>query len=286
MSLIVIGASGYIGARLLAAAPPKSWGTASKPGRPNLAPFELANPKNFPWHRLRAGDVVVITAAISSPDICAQEPERAVAVNITGTSDLIQGCLERGARVLFFSSDTVFGASEETFDEAAPCRPVGDYGRMKRNIEERFAGEPGFCALRLSYVFSLEDKFMRYLAHCAYNGIEAEIFHPFLRNVIHRDDVVAVVLKLAEGDRFADSPFVNLGGPALVSRFDMAMGFKKLIAPALKIKVIKPPPSFFIQRPPVINMHSPKIAHILGRQPLSFSDALTAEHVAPIKEIL
>jgi dTDP-4-dehydrorhamnose reductase len=35
------------------------------------------------------GDVVFLTAAISAPDICAREHERAWAVNVTGSSELI-----------------------------------------------------------------------------------------------------------------------------------------------------------------------------------------------------
>ena len=61
---------------------------------------------------------------------------------------------------------------------------------MKSEVEKRFLGNPFFKTIRLSYVFSREDKFTKYLVGCAQRDEEAELFHPFYRAIIHRDDVV------------------------------------------------------------------------------------------------
>lgn len=75
------------------------------------------------------------------------------------------------------------------FDETAACNPAGEYAAMKREVEQRFSDNASFKAIRLSYVFSPEDKFSRYLAGCAERNEEADLFHPFFRAIVHRDDV-------------------------------------------------------------------------------------------------
>ncbi|WP_434517227.1 NAD-dependent epimerase/dehydratase family protein (plasmid) [Dechloromonas sp. ARDL1] len=103
--------------------------------------LRLDAPADFDYGNVRSGDVALLTAAISAPDICAREHDRAWAVNVTGTSSFIQSVIDRGARVLFFSSDTVYGEREDSFDESAACNPTGEYAEMKREVEQRFFGQ-------------------------------------------------------------------------------------------------------------------------------------------------
>ncbi len=58
-------------------------------------------------------------------------------MNVTGTSNFIQSVIDRGARVVFFSRDTVYGEREDAFDESAVCNPAGEYAEMKREVEQR-----------------------------------------------------------------------------------------------------------------------------------------------------
>ena len=87
MKLLVCGATGYIGRRLVAAALPRFTavlGTSST-GKPGTLALDLAQPRAFDQGRLDAGDVVLLTAAISAPDVCANDRPRALRVNVTGS---------------------------------------------------------------------------------------------------------------------------------------------------------------------------------------------------------
>ena len=215
MRSFVVGASGFIGRHLLSAcAIPKS-GTSSA-GSPALLRLCLEFPDEFDYEVIQPADVIFFTAAISSPDTCRRERERAWAVNVTGTSKFIDRVIARGGRVVFFSSDTVYGERIDVFEERALCNPAGDYAEMKYEVEKHFLGNCLFKVIRLSYVFSKEDKFTTYLAGCEARGEEAEIFHPFYRAVVHRDDVVQGALALAR--RWDDFPqaVLNFGGPEIL----------------------------------------------------------------------
>lgn len=264
--IIVIGASGYIGRLLFDTAKINSevYGTASSP-TDHLLEFRLDEPDEFDYKIIRSSDIVLLTAAISSPDICTREYVRAWAVNVTGVSEFIIKVLARGGRILFFSSDTVYGERDEDVDEYAVSNPAGEYAEMKHEVEKRFFSNPRFKSIRLSYVFSLEDKFTKYLSSCMEKGEEAQIFHPFYRAVVHRDDVVQGILALAQyWDKFPQT-IVNFGGPEILARTEFTQILKETILQDLCYRVTEPDDKFFHNRPRIIRMKSPLLRSLLGR---------------------
>lgn len=278
MKVVIIGASGYIGSDLLTKSRTRlDVVGASAQGGGGLAKFSLLTPERFDDLLVDQGDFVVLTAAISSPDICRNQSTLARQVNVIGTVAVIAATLSRGAKVIFFSSDTVYGETSTTCDESSPLHPAGDYALMKREVEERFRDEPGFKTVRLSYVFSRYDKFTKYLSSCAANGNPAEVFDPFDRAVVHRADVVDAVLGLVDRWDTIAASVINVGGPALVSRRRYAELVRDLACPALAFNIVKPPPEFFVGRPRVIHMVSPRLESVLGRPATALEDAIRQE---------
>jgi len=278
MKAIVVGASGYIGQPFYKQSKKilPTFGT-SLSGLKDLFRLQLDKPDDFDYKIIRPSDVVFLTAAISAPDICANEHDRAWAVNVIGTSEFVTNVMARGGRIVFFSSDTVYGERSDTFDEIAESNPAGEYAVMKREVEKRFLGNPLFKSIRLSYVFSREDKFTQYLIGCEKRGKEAELFHPFYRAIVHRDDVVDGALALAE--RWGEFPqqVINFGGPEVVSRIDFAECLKSAAMPDLRFQVTEPEESFFKNRPKIIAMTSPLLPQLLGRPAHSLLDAAKIE---------
>lgn len=254
----------------------KVFGTSSAGGNSLLA-LDLEVPSNFDYGVVEAEDIVLLAAAISAPDVCAREHDRAWAVNVTGTSNFIQRVIDCGARVIFFSSDAVYGEREGKFDETAACNPAGEYAEMKREVERRFSGNASFKAIRLSYVFSREDKFSRYLAECAERNEEADLFHPFFRAIVYRDDVVAGALALAERWHEIPEQVINFGGPEVLSRLEFAEVLREAFLHDLRFKVTEPSADFFKNRPRVIAMTSPVFARLLGRAPRTLREATRLE---------
>ena len=281
MKAVVVGGSGYIGRALYERAfglfdSVRTTSTASKT-EASAVPLQLERPEHFDYEIIDVSDIVFLTAAISAPDICSLEHERAWAVNVTGTSRFIENVISRGGRVIFFSSDTVYGENSDETDESSVCNPAGEYAEMKYEIEMQFSASELFKSIRLSYVFSKNDKFSRYLKGCEERGEVAEIFHPFYRAVIHRDDVVTCVIELAR--RWDEFPqrIINCGGPKLLSRTEFAQILKDEALPGMSYDVTEPDAEFFKNRPRVINMISPAMPLLLGREPRALRDAARIE---------
>lgn len=278
--MIVVGASGYLGEALYLGASDAlrshPIGTSSA-GAGDLLKLQFDHPEEFDYSLVQPSETVLLTAAISAPDICAREHERARAVNVTGTSEFITRVIARGGRVIFFSSDTVYGERDDKFDEQAVCKPAGEYAQMKREVEQSFENEASFKTIRLSYVFSRDDKFTKYLRRCSELGEEADIFHPFYRAIIHRDDVLEGAWALAR--RWDEFPqrVINFGGPQVLARTDFAQTLQALALPGLGFRVSEPDAEFFRNRPRVIRMTSPILGALLGRPARSLADAAVIE---------
>ena len=275
---IIIGATGYIGKPLLDRS--KMGGVAlgtSSQNKEDLIHFSLDKPDDFDYSCINRNDVIFLTAAISAPDMCANEREYVWALNVRGTSYFINKLISSGARVIFFSSDAVYGECGSDFDETYLGKPHGEYALMKNEVEKTFLGSDQFKSVRLSYVFSRQDKFTSYLIHCAKNNEIAELFDPFYRSVVYREDIIDGLISLADNWSNTPEQFINFGGPEVLSRVDFAEYLKQNYLHQLSYKVVKPNEDFFSNRPRIISMRSPIFSRLLMRQPRNLKEAVLYE---------
>lgn len=221
--------------------------------------------------------MVIFAASISAPDVCANQHAYAWLINVTNTSKFIEQCLKREARVIFLSSDAVLGERFESCDESVIPTPLGDYAKMKYEIEKRFLGQPLFKVVRLSYVFSRQDKFTQYLINSEKSEEVAEIFHPFNRAVIHIGDVVDGLISLAVNWGESNDQLIHFGGPNILTRIELANELKSGAIPGLRVKIKEPGADFFQNRPREINFASPKLNLYLKRPSRNISEAIKIE---------
>lgn len=88
---------------------------------------------------LLGADVVVHLAAIADPRVCRENPERAWAVNVEGTQNVLDASPD-GARFVFLSSAAVYGLAQYLpIDEGHPLSGVDPYALTKKAAE-------GLCA--------------------------------------------------------------------------------------------------------------------------------------------
>lgn len=277
--LVVVGKHGLIARRVACAAARQGIAakfTSSRPQAGDL-PLDLAQAGRFDYSQLDRDARVLMLAAISAPDQCRADPALCRSVNVDGTIQFVERALARGARVLFASSDTVYGERRAPCDERCAPQPFGDYARMKHEVETHFGYRDGFKSMRLSYVFSREDRFTAHLEACVRSGKTADVFAPLDRRVVHIDDVVDAALGIFDHWARVDSAWVNVGGERLVSRVDIASAYQLLCAPQLKFSVRDPGEEFYRARPRVIDMDSPYLTDVLGRSPRSLEEAMRIE---------
>lgn len=238
--------------------------------------FDLQHPESFDYTSIKPDDVVVHAAAISSPDACVSGPEIAKQVNVDGSIIFMERCIERGARVVFLSTDLVFGSGKGK-NERSEHEPAGLYAEMKQAVEERFHKSAKVKVVRLSYVISLNDKYMKYLSSCVANNEVAEVFDPFYRNTVALADVCEAIERMGTGWERFDWYSVNLCGPDLLSRKALAEIYRQVVDPRLEYTVVHPGKEFFAERPEVLEVVSERLEDLLGHPASPIGKALENE---------
>lgn len=236
----VIGASGYVGRRLLAAYRegfPDAVGTSFSAKTPGLIPFDIRRP-DVAALRLEeaAHEAVLISSAKPNIAFCEKNRDDAYAVNVTGTLELARRLGRTRLKVIFLSSDYVFDGRTGGYDDGAPTSPSTEYGRQKALVEKELPSlvkDP--LILRLSKIYGvqkgdgtlLDEMAASFAAKKPARAARDQAFCP-----TNADDLAR--LALAAQDAGA-SGVVNLCNPRRWTRYDIAAALAKAMgaAPAL-----------------------------------------------------
>ena len=100
-------------------------------------------------------DAVIHCAAYTAVDKAQEQPEKCYRINVVGTRNIASACGRIGAKMIYISTDYVFGADGESFLETnAPKRPLNVYGETKLAGEvEALRCCPKCFVVRTSWVF-------------------------------------------------------------------------------------------------------------------------------------
>lgn len=278
MNIAVVGSGGYIAGYILQQLNEDSQiKPVLKIGKRKESDLilDLEYPEKFDYQKLKEIDYIIFTAAVSAPDKCASDFDLCWKINVIGTNFFIHKALDYGCRVIFFSSDAVYGKDiGKCFDEFSETRAYTPYGRMKKAVEDEFKNIARFKSIRLSYVVSATDRFTSYCMSCIKEKRIAEIFHPFYRNCITIKEVVDAVCWLIYHFDKLNSPVLNMAGKELVSRVRIADEISRLFDGKLTYKIIVPDDDFFENRPKITQMKSLFLQEYKIIDDCSFTEAL------------
>jgi len=135
--VLVIGADGGIGSAVAArleAAGVRVVRT-SRRGTAGSLPLDLAAVPAS-WIPPPSIAAAVVSAAVTSTDVCRSRPEEARRVNVEAPLDLGRRITAAGGRVVFLSTNMVFDGSVPFVSADAGRCPRTAYGRMKAETEE------------------------------------------------------------------------------------------------------------------------------------------------------
>ena len=223
--------------------------------------FDLSDGRLDGLSAIGVGDRCVFLTAISSPEYCAKHLSESRSINVTATKLVIRHLLAKGAHVLFASSDVVYGCTSDVVDENSEINPQFQYAEMKAEVEEYFSKFSHFHVMRLSYVWSMTDKFTSFVLREANQGNVIEVFHPFIRAVVPLVDVLRFMTLFSQSPASIPN-LVNVAGEEFISRVDLVEYLAEHID--INYKIVVPNDDFFEYRPKEILMRSLFLSDILG----------------------
>jgi dTDP-4-dehydrorhamnose reductase len=236
--ILILGASGFLGPQLVAAALRRGLQAVAAVRRPERMPgMGLPGGALRTWDALEpqacerlldalGPSVLVNAAALARPDECEREPLRAEALNAELPATLARLARERALRLVHVSTDLVFGARpprNERYGEEDEPAPLHVYGRSKAAGEAAvLAGDPRALVVRLPLLYG--DSLGRglgatdQLRAALERGERPALFRDEWRTPLEVGNAARAVLELALGRA---QGLLHVAGPERVSRLEL-----------------------------------------------------------------
>lgn len=160
LRVLVVGASGLVGAHLVQAARARGdavTGAARRPQREATVEVDLLDRGGLEAalaaHR---PELLALCSAWPYVDGCEQDPARSHRENVETVANAIAATKGSGAALLWFSTDHVFDGTRPRHGESDPVNPVSVYARHKREAESLLEDRGNALVVRTAYVFGAE----------------------------------------------------------------------------------------------------------------------------------
>jgi dTDP-4-dehydrorhamnose reductase len=221
---LVIGASGFVGRRLLANLGERGVGTHRDRPTPSTIRFDATTERlRDRLAGLPAGltHVFVPFGAIDMEG-CAADYDATARVNVEAVTSVLGDALDAGLKPIFVSTDYVFSGERALWSEEDEARPRMAYGRQKLHVERWLAARGGdWLTCRLSKVLSDEAEPANMLAGWAQdllNGRRLRVADDQYFSPADADDLAKAMILLAEVECRG---LFHVAGPERLSRFEL-----------------------------------------------------------------
>jgi len=260
-----VGASGFLGSRLLALAPRdvELVGTGAhrpvRPGNWREVHLDLAVPS--------AVREVVERERPSAVFYCAYDKSNA-AVTVDAAVVAARAAVAQGARFVLFSSDLVFDGRTGGYTEQSPSSPISTYGAMKAEAEALVRSEhAGALVIRTSLLVGESGTMLRPAYECEgfARGQSVVLYRDEWRSPTDVDDVAQASWELCS---LEVSGVFHVAGAERLTRVELGrivcdrFGFDSAL-----IREVDRPPS----RPRDTSLDSRRVAALLGWAPRALS---------------
>ena len=157
---------------------------------------------------------VIHCAAYTAVDKAEDEPELCMSVNAAGTEALASICREIDAKLLYISTDYVFGGEGLTpYETDSPKTPLSVYGRSKLLGEEAVMRHISkFYIVRTSWVFGGEgSNFVNTMLRLAKTNSEINVVGDQIGSPTYTADLAALLCDMALSERYGVYHATNEG---------------------------------------------------------------------------
>lgn len=184
-----------------------------------------------------APDVVIHAAGNKNVRFCEDNPSEAYRLNAEGTRNVARACRATGAKMLYLSTDLVFGGVDGNYKETDAPRPASVYGESKLEGErlalEELGGGAAVC--RTGGIYGSGSPLLSWLAAELSAGRAVDCFVDVFNTPTYAENL-AEMLEAVISKRLAG--VFHTAGRERVSRFDFFRSYA--LAFGLDIKLLSP----------------------------------------------
>jgi len=284
VKLLITGASGLLGAKVCEIALRKNHEVYAaysehKPLYGTPVELDILDPKaeRQALDKIEP-EAVVHAAALTDVDRCELEKELAWRTNVEATANLARLCKERGAFLVYVSTDYVFNGAKGMYKETDKPAPINHYGFTKLKGEEAVQTLDNYCIARGSVIYGStpatgKANFASWLLDKVRKKEEVKIITDQWNSPTLNVNIALMIIETLEKRRTGT---FHLAGATRLSRYEFAQHFaktfnldSKYITPA-KSKQIK----WVARRPKDSSLNVRKAEQTLTNKPLAIEEAL------------
>ncbi|OGE29022.1 hypothetical protein A2867_03610 [Candidatus Daviesbacteria bacterium RIFCSPHIGHO2_01_FULL_40_11] len=185
--------------------------------------------------------VLIHCAVLIDMGICESYPERAFELNVIGTFNVAKACREKGVKMVYISSCSVFKGDKSTpYSESDTPEPISVHGQTKR-IGEIITStlNPNSLIVRTGWLFGNRHTSKGFVNYCikrlkSHQDIEAG--EDRLGSPTYIRDFVEEVKKLIDEDASGIFHVVNTG---CISYFELAQNIKRMKSFSAEVRPVK-----------------------------------------------
>jgi dTDP-4-dehydrorhamnose reductase len=170
-------------------------------------------------------DIIVHAGAMTQPDQCEQEPDKAYKVNVEGTRHLLSCAVKRAIYFIYISTDFIFDGRQGMYDEEAIPGPVNYYGKTKLQAESLVNQYPfDWTIVRTVLVYGKplagRHNILTVVKQKLESGEVYRVVSDQVRTPTYVEDLATGIVRIIE--RRAGGVF-HISGADILTPFDMAM---------------------------------------------------------------
>ncbi len=285
MKTLITGAAGLLGKALMKVLPGTIVPCTSRPS-PETAGWEVFDVTDredvLGAIRAHRPDVVVHCAAIGSVDKVQVDFKSGLAVNMHGTSYVIEGARKVKAKLVMVSTNAVFDGRNPPYAEDAHLCPVSNYGIIKAAAELAVrASDVPWVVVRPILMYGNHNPWQRGNWVSAWidrlsKGQECLVVDDVNTQPLYNHDCAEVISKAIQKEAWGQ--VFNVGGADCVTLFEFASRVAESYG--FPVGLVKPVPSSHFPniapRPRDTSFDLSKLRTVLEHEPIGIYDGLTA----------
>lgn len=288
-NILITGANGFVGHYLTGMLVRNGFRVIATGRGPSRLPFDAANYtyESFDFTDANAvheilqrhqPGIIIHSGAMSAPDACEAEREKAFLVNVSGTANLLQNASELSAFFIYLSTDFVFDGKKGMYSEDDETGPVNYYGETKLKGEELvrdYSHEWTIVRTVLVYGKPLLNR-QNLVTNTAISLKEKKpmkIFDDQVRTPTYVEDLAWAIMRLIQKRK---TGIYHISGKDVITPYGMALATARYLSLDESL-ITKVEAHEFTQpaaRPAKTGFNISKAVHELGYDPVSFEEGL------------
>lgn len=277
MMILITGAAGKIGSRLSNYLIEKNHSVISVDivYRNGINCVDLANKAAvFKLVKNYSPDLIIHLAAIKNLNFCEHNEKEARVINYGITEILTQICSELKIRMIYFSSDYVFGKYDHSWIESdVPC-PTTKYGIDKAASEHLIQKElTDFAIIRTAQLYGFPGDFISLACESIITHGKFEAYSNLVNCPTWIEDLFSMIIKIINKRL---KGIFHCVGPEALSRFHFSIGIAKSFA--FSTSCIHPIEIDFSEdiRPSIVRLDGSNTYKVLQVYPKKLNEALSS----------